>query len=179
MRAYLVASLKLTPVNPTLLEARDALLAVAFAADHDDHALFVRAFAKRGAGPRAVASPDRFTASNAGVVESYEVGGDLGIVSVSLEDSVAPCDGDGRLDAGETGLLTLSLKNRGLSRLDGDPSHGLLAEPRGLVSVRHVVGRPRDGSDAVHVPGAAGRARGGSLRDPEPRLHAHAPRRRG
>ena len=47
------------PVNPTLLEARDALLAAAFVADRDDHALFVRAFAKRGAGPRAVASPDR------------------------------------------------------------------------------------------------------------------------
>jgi hypothetical protein len=117
MRAYLVASLKLTPVNPTLLEARDALLAVAFAADPDDGALFVRAFAKRGAGTRAVASPDRFTQANAGVVESYDVGGDLGIVSATLDDSIAPCDRDGRLDAGETGALSLSLKNRGLARL--------------------------------------------------------------
>ncbi len=117
MRAYLVASLKLTPVDPTLLEARDALLTVAFANDRDDHALFVRAFAKRGAGPRAVATPDRFTPTNAGVVESFDVGGDLGIVSASLDDSVSPCDRDGRLDAGETGVLTLSLKNRGLNRL--------------------------------------------------------------
>ena len=45
MRMYFVASLKLTPVNPTLLEARDALLAAAFAADRDDHALFFRAVA--------------------------------------------------------------------------------------------------------------------------------------
>jgi large repetitive protein len=117
MRAYLVASLKLTPADPTLLEARDALLAVAFAADRDDHALFVRAFAKRGAGPRAVASPDRFTSTNDGVVESFDVGGDLGLVSATLDDSAAPCDRDGRLDAGETGTLTLSLRNRGLSRL--------------------------------------------------------------
>jgi len=116
MRAYFVASLKLTPVNPTLLEARDALLAVAYASDRDDHALFVRAFAKRGAGPRAAAG-DRYDANNAGTVESFDVGGDLGIVSVALDDSAAPCDRDGHLDAGETGTLTLSLKNRGSERL--------------------------------------------------------------
>jgi hypothetical protein len=119
MKTYLVASLKLTPVNPTLLEARDALLAAAFVADRDDHALFVRAFAKRGAGPRAVASPDRFDRSNAGVVESFDVGGDLGIDVIALDDSAAPCDRDGRLDAGETGLLRVSLRNRGLARLAG------------------------------------------------------------
>jgi large repetitive protein len=116
MRAYFVASLKLTPVNPTLLEARDALLAVAYATDRDDHALFVRAFAKRGAGPRAAAG-DRFDAGNAGAVESFDVGGDIGVASVTLDDSAAPCDRDGRLDAGETGWLTLGLRNRGLFRL--------------------------------------------------------------
>ena len=119
MKTYLVASLKLTPINPTLLEARDALLAAAFVADRDDHALFVRAFAKRGAGPRAVASPDRFDTSNAGVVESFDVGGDLGIDTIVLDDSAAPCDRDGRLDAGETGRLHVSLRNRGLARLAG------------------------------------------------------------
>jgi hypothetical protein len=116
MRAYFVVSLKLTPVNPTLLEARDALLAAAFATDRDDQALFVRAFAKRGAGPRAAAG-DRYDADNAGTVESFDVGGDIGLVSATLDDSSAPCDRDGRLDAGETGRLTLRLKNRGLFRL--------------------------------------------------------------
>jgi hypothetical protein len=119
MRSYLVTSLKLTPVNATLLEARDALLAAVFVSDREDHALFVRAFAKRGAGPRAVASPDRFTTTNAGAVESFDAGGDLGIVSLSLDDSAAPCDRDGRLDAGETGLLKVALRNRGLARLAG------------------------------------------------------------
>ena len=117
MRSYFVASLKLTPINPTLLEARDALLAVVWAADHDDHALCLRAFAKRGAGPRAVATPDRFTLTNEGVGESFDVGGDIRVSSASLDDALAPCDRDGRLDAGETGVLTLSLKNRGLFRL--------------------------------------------------------------
>ncbi len=118
MRAYFVASLKVTPLNPTLLEARDALLAVAFAADPDDHALFLRAFAKRGAGPRA-ATGDRFDPDNAGAVESFDVGGDLGVEAVAVDDSIAPCDRDGRLDAGETGNLTLLAKNRGLFRLSG------------------------------------------------------------
>ncbi len=116
MRAYFVVSLKLTPVNPTLLEARDALLAAAYATDPDDYSLFVRAFAKRGAGPRAAAG-DRFDPDNAGTVESFAVGGDLGVVSVALDDAVAPCDRDGLLDAGETGRLTLHFRNRGLFRL--------------------------------------------------------------
>src|ERR1035437_2878596 len=116
MRAYFVVSLKLTPLNPTLLEARDALLTAVFATDPDDYALFVRAFAKRGAGPRAAAG-DRFDADNAGAVESFDVGGDLGVRSAALDDAGASCDRDGRLDAGETGNLTLLVKNRGLFRL--------------------------------------------------------------
>jgi len=70
MRGYLVASLKMTPVNPTFTEARDALLAVAGANDVADEALFCDAFAKRGLGQGASA-PDRFSLTNAGVVESF------------------------------------------------------------------------------------------------------------
>ncbi len=71
MRDYLVASLKMTPANPTFTEARDAVLATAFAADPDDHALFCAAFAKRGVGttpfPRTV-----FPTRTRPVVESFE-----------------------------------------------------------------------------------------------------------
>jgi hypothetical protein len=42
MKRYLVASLKLTPVDPTLLEARDAVLAAAIAVDEQDYRLFCR-----------------------------------------------------------------------------------------------------------------------------------------
>ena len=76
MRDYLVAAYKLTPNDPTFLEARDALLAAAYANDPADHLLFSQAFARRGAGLRAVA-PDRFSPTNQGVVESFVAGNDL------------------------------------------------------------------------------------------------------
>jgi hypothetical protein len=117
MRAYLVASLKLTPVNPTFTEARDALLAAAYANDQTDYLLFTQAFARRGAGLRAVA-PDRFSNDHAGVVESYVAGGgDLAFVGATLDDGVTSCDGDGILDNNETGRLTITLKNNGNTNL--------------------------------------------------------------
>jgi hypothetical protein len=116
MRAYLVASLKMTPNAPTILEARDALLAAAYVNDPVDFALFCQAFAKRGAGIRAVA-PDRFSTTNAGVVESFVCGNDLGFVSASLDDTVASCDKDGVLDDVEVGRLTVTVKNTGLGPL--------------------------------------------------------------
>jgi hypothetical protein len=48
MRNYLVAGYKLTPINPVLTEARDALLAAALAVDPADHQRFAQAFARRG-----------------------------------------------------------------------------------------------------------------------------------
>ena len=113
MKDYIVASYKITPSTPTLLEARDALLAAAFARDKADYALFWQAFAKRGAGTRAVA-PDRFSSTNAGVVESFSGGSDLFLVSAVLDDSTtALCTADGILDRGETGKLTITIKNVG------------------------------------------------------------------
>ena len=52
MREYLVASLKLTPNAPTMVEARDAVLAAALAKSQKDFELFARAFARRGMGWR-------------------------------------------------------------------------------------------------------------------------------
>lgn len=70
MLDYLVASLKMTPPNPTFLEARDALLAVAKARDSADYNAFWRAFAKRGAGVNAK-GPKRFSLDHAGVIEDF------------------------------------------------------------------------------------------------------------
>ncbi|TAN65852.1 MAG: hypothetical protein EPN17_15480 [Methylobacter sp.] len=70
MLDYLVASLKMTPANPTFLEARDALLVVAKARDPADYALFWQAFAKRGAGIDAKA-PKHYSRNHAGVVEDF------------------------------------------------------------------------------------------------------------
>lgn len=117
MKDYLVAAYKLTPNAPTLLEARDALLAAAYARDITDFGLFYAAFAKRGAGVGAIA-PDRFSATNIGGVESFVVGGDLSIASRSLAMDLRDCDGDARLDNGELGRVLVTLRNTGTISLN-------------------------------------------------------------
>lgn len=117
MKRYLVQSLKATPVDPTLLEARDALIAVAYASDEGDFQAFWRAFAKRGAGVGAT-GPDKSSPDNKGAKESFVVGGDLQLVSAVLTDDVVSCDHDGILDAEETGAVEVTLRNSGATTLD-------------------------------------------------------------
>jgi hypothetical protein len=113
---YLVAAYKLTPLDPTLLQARDALLAVAYATDARDYQLFWEAFAKRGAGAGAV-GPAADSPDNTPVVESYATGLET-VVSATFEASAATCtDGDAYLDAGERGTLHVVLRNDGASPL--------------------------------------------------------------
>jgi len=117
MKNYLVAAYKLTPPTPTLLEARDALLAVAAANDPTDVQLFLQAFARRGAGFGAVA-PDRFSTTNSpGLVESFTLGNGLEFTSAQLVDDVNSCDQDGVLDNLETGRLIITLTNKGSGTL--------------------------------------------------------------
>ncbi len=118
MRRYLVASLAATPVDPTLLEARDALLAAAYATDAKDFQTFFDAFARRGAGAGAKGPPKQ-SANNATVVESFASGAALEVVSATLTDDVLTCDHDGILDEGEVGSLTVTLKNVGSKMLEG------------------------------------------------------------
>jgi MYXO-CTERM domain-containing protein len=113
MKNYLVAAYKATPIAPTFLEARDAVIAAAMANDPADGQRFWAAFARRGAGVGAVA-PDRNSTNHAGVVESYNVGSDVQLLAAFYEDDPAhPGDNDGILDNGETGLLTFAVLNNG------------------------------------------------------------------
>jgi hypothetical protein len=108
---YLVAAYKLTPPQPTFLEARDAVLAAAYAGgDLTDYNRFLAAFARRGAGFGAV-SPDRYSGTNNGVVESFTIAPNLVFVSATFNDDVSNCDADGNLDSGETGHLLVTLRN--------------------------------------------------------------------
>lgn len=116
MKEYLVTSMKATPESPTIIEARDALLAAAFARDKTDYREFWQAFAKRGAGVGAVA-PERYSSINAGVTEDFNGSGGVAITSVAVDDSVTSCLKDGVLDAGETGVVKISLRNTGGVRL--------------------------------------------------------------
>jgi hypothetical protein len=112
MKQYLISALKLTPTSPTLLEARDALLAVAFASDATDYVEFRIAFAKRGMGLHAE-SPDRFTTDNTGAVEDFFTGPELSFVSATADDTPGTCDDDGVVDHGEYGRIVITLRNTG------------------------------------------------------------------
>ena len=111
MKDYLVAGYKLTPPQPTFIESRDAVLAAAYAGgDTRDYNLFLAAFARRGIGFGAV-SPDRYSATNNGVTESFAVAPNLVFTSATIVDNTVTCDTDNNLDTGETGTLTVRLRN--------------------------------------------------------------------
>ncbi|QIL80313.1 hypothetical protein G7047_10660 [Diaphorobacter sp. HDW4A] len=121
MKNYLVAGYKLTPINPTLTEARDALLAPMASNDPADYARCSAGFVKRGAGTFAVI-PDRYSETNAGVIESNATSGDLALDNMQLSMSGATaqrCDADEVLDSGETGVLTFTVRNNGFSAMGG------------------------------------------------------------
>jgi uncharacterized repeat protein (TIGR01451 family) len=115
-RAYLVGGMKATPVAPTILEARDALLAFMLASDPDDYVACRKGFAKRGAGALAT-GPDRFSANNTPVVEDFTAGPDLAFESASFDDSLGSCDNDLVVDHGEYGKLTVTVRNTGVTPL--------------------------------------------------------------
>jgi large repetitive protein len=113
MRDYVVAAYKMTPANPTLLEARDAVLLAAFLNDPADWQLFGAAFAKRGAGVRAVAPP-RGENTNTPVLESFAWGAAVEQTGATLTDVAGgACAPDGILDNGESAQLKVTFKNIG------------------------------------------------------------------
>lgn len=131
MKRYLVASLKLTPSDPTILEARDAVLAAAYAGDEKDFQLFWKAFARRGAGAGAT-GPGKESSTNQGVTESYESGNAIEIVGTKLSDDVVSCDHDGILDDGEIGTLEVSVRNSGSGTL-ASASAQVFSKTEGLI----------------------------------------------
>jgi MYXO-CTERM domain-containing protein len=116
MKRYLVLAYQLTPVAPTFIEARDALLAVANAFDPVDFRLFHAAFARRGAGLRAEA-PLRISGDHEGVVESFATGKDVELSGVELREANGSCDADGVLDNKEAGVIRVRMFNSGTERL--------------------------------------------------------------
>lgn len=164
MKDYLIASLKITPVAPTFLEARDAVLAVTAATDPGDFRHAARAFARRGLGVGAVA-PERFDESHSGVVESFVAFGpsfEVTDVSITPETTKAgTCDADGALDAGETASLQVTIRSTGSDALPAGAT-ALVSSPddvkfsdRGVISFpRRAPGRIALGSTRVTLKGA-------------------------
>ena len=134
MKDYVVAGYKLTPSAPTMIEARDAILAAIAANDIDDFEICAAGFAKRGLGILAVDAP-RDSTTNAGAVEDFTAGGDLAATALSGDDD-ASCDNDGYLDLDETGSLSIDVRNIGWTSLAGGTvsvtaNHAGLAFPSG------------------------------------------------
>ncbi|MFY0526501.1 myxosortase-dependent M36 family metallopeptidase [Archangium gephyra] len=162
MKSYLVNGYKMTPVAPTFLEARDAVLAAAYANDPADGERLWRAFAKRGAGVGAVA-PDRYSTNHVGAVESFALGASVDFESISFADSLtSPGDADGILDNGETGRLVIVAKNRGSTSATStsvtvfSPTPGVTVGNRGSVTFPEIpVGGEATASIPVTLNGAS------------------------
>ncbi|HMI87222.1 MAG TPA: M36 family metallopeptidase [Polyangiaceae bacterium] len=117
MADYLVAGMKATPSEPTFVEQRDAILSTIYATKRmDDFTAIAKGFAARGLGVAAVAPPTSSVNLNE-AVENMDFKGALGFVAAKIDDSVTSCDRDGILDGGETGKLTVTIKNTGWAKL--------------------------------------------------------------
>lgn len=114
MKFYLVNGYKMTPVAPTFVEARNAILTAALANDPADFQRLGQAFARRGIGVGAVA-PDRNSTDHAGTAESYSTSGHLEFTGASLNTNTG--DNDPYLDNGETAVLNFTVRNTGFSAL--------------------------------------------------------------
>lgn len=112
MSDYVVAGLKLAPLDATFTEQRDAILAAIAARDPADLAVAAQAFAARGAGSCA-ASPAKGSTDFTGVVEDTALKPRLEIGEVQLDDSIRSCDDDGFLDGDERGRLRVTVINGG------------------------------------------------------------------
>ena len=70
MLEYVIGGLKVTPANPSFLQARDAIISAASALRPADVPAIRKGFAKRGMGKGAVGPPPG-SSSLSGVVESF------------------------------------------------------------------------------------------------------------
>jgi MYXO-CTERM domain-containing protein len=133
MKRYLVLAYQLTPVLPTFLEARDALLMAAYANDPQDFKLFHAAFARRGAGLRAE-GPGLESNNHVGVVESFVTGKDVELADVELVEAPGSCDNDGVVDHGERGLLRVKLYNTGADTLTATTASVSSSDPGVIIA---------------------------------------------
>ena len=163
MGRYLVTALKATPVLPTFLEARDALLAVVAAESPTvDFPIFLDAFAQRGLGVLAQSS-DRRSTTNTPLAEDFTgAGGNYRLISLTVDDTDSDCDADGQLDSNETGTLTVKLLNVGSRRLTRGSLRLTSSNPSLQVSPAPVTVPPNDPFTVVTltVPTSLGTTRG-------------------
>ncbi|MDB4945017.1 MAG: Chitinase [Labilithrix sp.] len=180
MADYIVAGMKATPAEPTFAEQRDAVLAVAFAADPKDFLALSKGFAKRGLGVGAIAPPVEST-DFLETQEDYSTKGNLDFVDAKIDDAVRSCDRDGFLDADEKGDATIRVRNGGWENLanttvtvtttapgvtfgNGGKGTALSIDPFGIVKVRIPVSLDPTAAKQQFVPIKITLANAGSLK---------------
>ncbi len=108
MLQLVVDGMKLLPTNPTFAQARDALLlADQVNAGGSNQMALWRGFAKRGLGYSATV-PE--SPSTVGIIQAFDLPFDIGV-----RVAEAGGDGDGYIDPGEDGSLTVVLTNHEMS----------------------------------------------------------------
>ncbi len=122
MKEYIVASMKMTPVSPTFVDAKNALLSVARASNEADFDLILNVFARRGLGTDALAN-DRFSTSNSGISEGFSTSLLAFESSNPVLDASATgfCSDDNILDAGESAIIQVTITNNGFDPLTNVP----------------------------------------------------------
>jgi hypothetical protein len=115
--------MKMTPSNPSFIEARDALIAADAAANGGTNEIWIwQGFADRGLGYNAIAPFSRafgYAAGHHGIGESFDVPY-LDVQSVAIDDSVG--NNNGAIDPGEPVRITVKLKNPWRKTSFGVPS---------------------------------------------------------
>ncbi|MBN1557962.1 MAG: M36 family metallopeptidase [Lentisphaerae bacterium] len=102
MMQLVVDGMKLSPLNPTFIEARDAVLQADLVNDGGANQIALwKGFAKRGLGWSASVPP---SVSTVGMVEGYDL--PFGLTAEVTESSG---DGDGYIEPGESGELVIAL----------------------------------------------------------------------
>jgi subtilisin-like proprotein convertase family protein len=104
--------MKMTPINPSFIDARDALIAADAAANGGTNEIWIwQGFADRGLGYNAVAPFSRMFGWIAGhetIGESFDVPY-LDVHSIAISDSLG--NNNGAIDPGEPVKITVKLKN--------------------------------------------------------------------
>jgi subtilisin-like proprotein convertase family protein len=107
---YVTDGMKLSPINPNMLQSRDAIIAAASASDPNDVLPVRRGYAARGMGFYASIQNAGTGNNNTQVTESFDVSGNVGITA-GFAVSDAPGNNNGYPEQGETLRLTIPLTN--------------------------------------------------------------------
>jgi subtilisin-like proprotein convertase family protein len=145
----ITGGLRLTPSNPSFLEARDGIIQADRVAGGTNHLTLWRLFAARGMGHGATTS----SADATSATEAFDMPPPLAHESTAVSDPAPGGDGDGIAEPGETVRLVESLRNPSPFGVTG-VSGVLRGTTPGVVAVQPSSSWPSFAADAVQ-PAAA------------------------